>query len=154
MLQGFANGGCYDEIDRRLGYRFRLVSGTYSATLMRGDTLQLELQVANDGFATMFNRRPVFAVLYKGAEQYACQLAADPRTWRPNTVTTISQSCGLSSTMSSGTYTLALWLPDQSSSIVISDQLNQFCVKGSGCGTLSPIAAAPPIANVDMTIRT
>ena len=117
MLQGFANGGCYDEIDRRLGYRFRLVSGPYSATLMRGDTLQLELQVANDGFATMFNRRPVFAVLYKGAEQYACQLAADPRTWKPNTVTTISQRCGLSSTMSSGTYTLALWLPDQSSSI-------------------------------------
>jgi hypothetical protein len=117
VLQGFVNGGCYDEIDRRLGYRFRLVSGSYSSTLTRGDSLQVELQVANDGFASMFNQRPVFAVLYKGAEQYACQLAADPRTWQPNSVTTISQSCGLSSTMSSGTYALALWLPDQSSSI-------------------------------------
>lgn len=117
VLQGFVDGGCYDEIDRRLGYRFRLVSGSYSATLTRRDTLQLELQVANDGFASMFNQRSVFVVLYKGAEQYACQISTDPRTWQPNTVTTIRQSCGLSSTMSSGTYALALWLPDQASSI-------------------------------------
>ena len=54
------------------------------------------------------------------ASAQASMAVVSPNTaalWQPNTVTTISQSCGLSSTMSSGTYALALWLPDQALSI-------------------------------------
>ncbi|MGH9386566.1 MAG: DUF4832 domain-containing protein [Vicinamibacterales bacterium] len=117
VLQGWVTGGCYAEIDRRLGYRFRLVSASHSQSVQRGQALQLSVQLVNDGFAAMLNKRPVFAVLYKGAETYTCQLNADPRRWSPNAVTTITGACVLPTTMTSGTYSWALWLPDDAPSI-------------------------------------
>jgi hypothetical protein len=112
VLQGFVDGGCMNEIDRRLGYRFRLVSATYTSTASPGGSLDVNLTVANDGFAAMFNARPAFAVLYNSSGNFVCQLNADPRWWQPNTTTTVSQSCVLPATVSAGTYSLALWLPD------------------------------------------
>jgi hypothetical protein len=117
VIQGFKQGGCFDQIRRRLGYRFQLLSATYSGAPRRGTTLQFDFQVTNVGFAAMFNARPVFAVLSNDAHKYVTQLDVDPRLWAPGTTTTVNQSIALPSHIAIGTYTLSLWLPDQSFSI-------------------------------------
>jgi hypothetical protein len=117
VLQGFINGGCYDDIDRQLGYRFRLVSGSFSAVVKRGQAFQYTLRLVNDGFAAMFNERPVYVVIYKGLEQYTCPVNTDPRRWAPSATISISGGCTLPVSMTTGTYSWALWMPDEAQSL-------------------------------------
>jgi hypothetical protein len=117
VIQGFKNGGCYDEIRRRLGYRYELVSATYVPTVQRGTTLPIDVSIRNVGFAAMFNERPVFAVLSNGTQQYMAQLSVDPREWAAGSVSTWGQTIALPASMPTGTYRLSLWLPDDASSI-------------------------------------
>jgi hypothetical protein len=117
VIQGFKDGGCFDEIRRRLGYRFELASATYSSSVQPGTMLQLDFEVTNVGFASMFNERPVFAVLSNGSSRYIAPLKTDPRRWSPGATTSVSETVALPSTLAAGTYTLSLWLPDKASAI-------------------------------------
>ncbi len=117
VVQGFRNGGCYDEINRRLGYRFELTSASYIGSTVRGGIVPITVNLRNVGYAAMFNARPVFAVLTKGGTRIATPLAVDPRTWAPGKSQTVYGLIPLSTSMPPGTYTLSLWLPDQSASI-------------------------------------
>lgn len=117
VIQGFKDGGCFDEINRRLGYRFELTGGSHTGTIRQGENLQLNLQLINQGYAAMFNARPVFAVLRNGSNRYAFQLNEDPRFWTPGVVRDLSATLTLPANIPLGTYTLALWMPDQALSI-------------------------------------
>jgi hypothetical protein len=117
VIQGFKDGGCFDEIRRRLGYRFELASATYSSFVQPGTMLQLDFEVTNVGFASMFNEHPVFAVLSNGSSRYMAPLKTDPRRWSPGATTSVSEAIALPSTLPPGTYALSLWLPDKASSI-------------------------------------
>jgi len=117
VVQGFKNGGCFAEINRRLGYRFQLTNGSYSGAVAQGGSLQLDLRLMNQGYAAMFNARPVFAVLRNGSGRYIFSLNEDPRTWAPGLAQNLSATLTLPTDIPPGTYTLALWLPDQALSL-------------------------------------
>jgi hypothetical protein len=51
--------GCMPEIQRRLGYRFRLLD---SATEVKGRKVSVKVTVQNDGFGNLYNPRPLFVV--------------------------------------------------------------------------------------------
>lgn len=112
IIQGFKTQGCFDEIKRRLGYRFEMLNGSYSTNVPSGGPYSFDLQLTNRGFAPMFNARPVYAVLQQGSNKYTFPLSADPRRWQPKATTSVVGSFTLPSGMPAGTYTLALWLPD------------------------------------------
>lgn len=113
VIQGFKTGGCYDEIDRRLGYRLELRSASYPGAVQRGGMLPLNVTLANTGYAAMFNARPVFAVLSSGSTRVATPLAVDPRTWAAGGTHQLSAVIPIPANLPTGLYTLSLWLPDQ-----------------------------------------
>lgn len=112
------NNGTFDELNRRMGYRFQLVKGTYGDQVEQGGKLSINMQIRNAGFAPLYNERPAYIVLKNSSHTYKLRLASDPRTWKPNGVTTtINEQVKVPSSVATGTYQLYLYLPDAYSSI-------------------------------------
>ncbi|MDC0710169.1 DUF4832 domain-containing protein [Stigmatella sp. ncwal1] len=114
VLSGWASGGCRPEIDRRLGYRFSLVSGTFPATASRGGVLPLDITLRNEGWAAPFNPRSAELVLRNTATgaTYRLPLSADPRRWAPGTSVRINENVTVPAGLAAGNYALLLNLPD------------------------------------------
>jgi hypothetical protein len=119
VLGSWTSGGCRPEIDRRLGYRFSLVSSTLPASVARGASLSVSFGIKNEGFAAPFNPRAVELVLRhtSSGATYRLPLSADPRRWTPGTTTTVSQGVTVPTSLPTGTYALLLNLPDPASSL-------------------------------------
>lgn len=105
--------GTFDELNRRMGYRLQLVSGTYSDQVAQGGKLSVNLKIRNTGFAPLYNERKAYIVLKRGSNTYPIALSADPRAWLPNgAVATINEQLTIPSSVPAGTYQLYLHLPD------------------------------------------
>ena len=117
-LDRWKSEGCYDEIERRLGYRLQLEGGALPPTVRPGGRFVLEVRIQNTGFGALYNPRTVFVVLEGGGARHQVALSdVDPRRWAPDTTQTLSVHLELPATLDPGAYTLALWLPDQASSL-------------------------------------
>jgi hypothetical protein len=112
VIAGWKQGGCYEEIRRRLGYRLTLLSAAFETNLVPGRSLHLDVSLQNKGFAAPVNARAIYAVL-DGPARYVFPLTADPRRWQPGNAS-FSAQIPLPKNLAAGTYHLALWLPDAS----------------------------------------
>jgi hypothetical protein len=124
VLQGWKEGGCYDDISRRFGYRFELVSSSIPAHITRAQNLRMSFAIKNVGFASPYNPRGLAVVLRNKAtsQSYRLTLANgnsipsnrsyDPRFWQPGTTTTVSVNRALPATLPSGNYDVLLHLFD------------------------------------------
>jgi len=111
VLDSWITGGCRDEIDRRLGYRFELLAGSVTAT-SNGDA-EVTLELVNVGWAALANPRTAWLVV-DGATGAAVPLDVDPRFWLPGASITVTGSL---SGVGPGAHALALWLPDAASGL-------------------------------------
>ena len=112
------NNGTFDELNRKMGYRFQLVSGTFGDQVQPGGRLAVNLRIKNVGYAPLYNERPAYIVLKNGSETYKVKLAADPRRWKPNgVVSEVNENITIPSNVPAGTYQLYLYLPDAYASI-------------------------------------
>ena len=112
------NNGTFDELNRKMGYRYQLVSGTYSNEVAQEGKLSVNIKIRNAGYAPLYNERPAYIVLKNGNKTYPLKLAADPRRWLPNgVVSTVNEQITVPATVPAGTYQLYLYLPDAYSSI-------------------------------------
>ena len=104
-LDLWKTGGCYDEIQRRLGYRFELTSSSISNNI-------LAINIKNIGFCNIFNSRPVFLIFKNKSTglEYSKQLSTDLRFWNAGVTTTILEP--INYTFPDGNYDLFLWIPD------------------------------------------
>lgn len=115
--------GCYDEIARRLGYRFRLLETTAPTAITRGSAGSLGILMTNDGFGKLYNPRGAELVFrhQDGGEEYTIDLTTDedPRSWfpGPGEETTLEVYANLPGELATGTYNLFLNLPDASASL-------------------------------------
>lgn len=107
VLDFWTRSGCMPEIRRRLGYRFRLVE---SSAQVEGSQLRVSVTVRNDGFANLYNPRPVLLVLRDRAtgRMESVRIATDPRRWMPGESTTF----GVTANLPPGDYDVLLHLPD------------------------------------------
>lgn len=96
----------YDEVLKRLGYRFVLDSSVVSAT---DDEFDLTLHITNEGFARVFKQRNVYLVLKNVSDNSTTThlINSDIRTWEGEVTVTQHFSLGLT-----GTFELYLWAPD------------------------------------------
>jgi len=116
-IDRFKREGCFDEISKRLGYRYRLTQTKASAKdIAKGQTLNLELTMRNDGFGKLYNPRPTQVVFVQrnGSGRHVVTLDNDSRKLlpAPGQSKTVPVSAQLPSNLSSGTYDLYLNMPD------------------------------------------
>ncbi len=107
-----------ETIRRSLGYRLVLKEALVPPTIRPGGTLSLNIRLNNEGFAAMYNPRPIYLVLLGGGNRYEAPVTGvDPRRWAPGQEQTINVSLNLPANVPPGTYQLGLWMPDASSSL-------------------------------------
>lgn len=117
VIQGYRDGGCFATMQRSFGYRLGVTTATYPTSVSPGGALPLEIGLTNSGWASVINPRPVFAVLDGPGGRFPIALSADPRTWESGKAATISQTVTVPSGVPAGTYRLALWLPDEATTL-------------------------------------
>lgn len=118
-VQSWKDDGCFDDIDRQIGYRYALLEGVYPQSVKARQPLPFSITLRNHGWASNYNERPVFLVLKNEADGsvHPIRLAADPRFWLPGETLWIKESPSLPATITPGSYSLHLWLPDAAEAI-------------------------------------
>lgn len=119
VLNGWKNQGCYGTIGQNLGYRFVLTSASWTQAARAGQAITLQVNLVNQGFAPMYNSRPVLLVLDNASSRVEIPLplgAADPRWWASGSVQ-VNASVTLPVGTPAGCYRLSLWLPDPSANL-------------------------------------
>ena len=113
VINRWKEEGCYDEIQKRLGYRYVLEEGKFTKKAAAGKEFSIKLKLRNDGFAPAQNPRDAELVLANaaGAVVKTWPLNSDPRYWMPGEETEIEQIITLPEGIS-GDMTLYLNLPD------------------------------------------
>ncbi|MDY0089438.1 MAG: DUF4832 domain-containing protein [Flavobacteriaceae bacterium] len=119
VIQGFQEDECFTEIQKRLGYRFELIEAEFPQATNIGGTLEVNIEMRNNGFAAPYNERNAYIVLknISNNEVYSIPLQSDPRTWLGSEAFTISETLNLPEDITEGTYKMYLHLPDASASI-------------------------------------
>ena len=117
VVAAWKTQGCYDTIDRHIGYRFELNALNYPASVPPGGHIPLSISLRNVGWAAPFNARPLYLVLTDPSGKKNLLLipptpASDPRRWRPSEEITLELRIATPHQAASGDYKVALWLPD------------------------------------------
>ncbi len=93
----------YRAAEKRLGYRFTLLRGTFFRR--------------NSGFATPYQGRPAQLVLIGRQHTYRLAMPTDPRRWTAGTTTRVRADLALPRRVEPGRYRLALALPSAAPSL-------------------------------------
>ena len=118
VTKKWRDNGIYANLDRKMGYRYELVSASLPQTAKQGGQTQIEIRIKNVGYAPLYNARPVYVVLKNQQSAIRVPLVSDPRRWLPNGETTvISETVTIPEDVPVGTYDLYLYMPDAYASI-------------------------------------
>jgi len=111
--------GCFEEIRRRIGYRFVLTAARVPESLKPGGSLEIEFSIKNVGFGELFNPRKVEIVLRNNAagSEEAAVLAEEPRFWGAGQTSTVHAFLSIPNSLPEGQYTLGIRLPDSAPTI-------------------------------------
>lgn len=112
VLSEWGEQGCYDEIEQRLGYRYRLISGEFTGESKPGGDYTIQLKLLNDGYANPYNPREVRFLLKNESHEYLLKTQLEPRNWSIGDTIHISLTSGISSDVEEGEYSLYLHLAD------------------------------------------
>jgi hypothetical protein len=108
----WTSGGCYDEIRRRLGYRFEVKRVAYTPTVAvaSGQKLSVTIDIQNSGWARLHKPREAKLVLRSRSATKTYRLSAGAtKNWAPGTTTQISVTAA---PPPAGTYSVRLAIPD------------------------------------------
>ena len=114
VLNRWKSENCFDEVEKRLGYRLVLREGTFPRKPAAGKECSVTIRLQNVGFAAPMNPRGAELVLVSqsGSVLGSWPLESDPRFWMPESgVITISRTITLPAG-ASGQCRLCLSLPD------------------------------------------
>jgi hypothetical protein len=119
VLDRWKEQGCFDEIRRRIGYRFVLESAQLPQQVHPGTEFNLTFTIRNVGFGELFNPRKVEIVLINNAtgEEQVAALKEEPRFWGAGKTTTVKASLSIPQNLEKGEYTVGIRMPDLSPSI-------------------------------------
>jgi Domain of unknown function (DUF4832)/Domain of unknown function (DUF4874) len=110
--------GDYDVINRRMGYRLRLVKTEIATEAAQGGMLALQVEMTNDGFGRVYNPRVVEALLRNRETGILYAFEANHekgnRLWLPGPgeSKTLDFSAALPESILAGNYEVLLNLPD------------------------------------------
>lgn len=111
VLKSWKNGGCRDEINRRLGYRLVMRKAWISPDIAAGSTIRTVFSVENVGFAAPINPRGLELILENsnGEKTTVKVTSENPRLWLSGKTRMFEVDF---KAPAKGSYTLYLNLPD------------------------------------------
>jgi hypothetical protein len=114
VLSGWKNQGCMPEIERRLGYRFRLIDSEIPERVRPGAKFTMKFHITNDGWTSPFNPRLVEIILRNSqtGSKYRIPVNEDPRFWLAGETHQVNINFTLPKDIPSGEYDVFLNLPD------------------------------------------
>lgn len=118
VYQRWQKEGCLKDVQKRLGYRFRLLEGSIPTAAQNGSSLTVSLKMTNEGYARPYNPRKLELILRHKTSGKVTRLEVKPtqdlRLFlpAPAETKTLELSVILPSTLESGRYDLLLNLPD------------------------------------------
>jgi hypothetical protein len=109
--------GCYDEVNISLGYRLRLVEATIDNAAAQGASLNLTMNIRNDGYAAPTQFKPIQVVLTHTVTGETTVLSYsgsndDIRFWLPGEID-LEGTIQVPVDLPDGNYSMALLLPDR-----------------------------------------
>lgn len=108
VWQTWQSGGCSEEIQKNLGYRFVLLSSDL-------DDTSISIHLLNKGFGNLVNKRDAYLV-YKNVatgQEFSEILNTNPWFWESDNVNGILVFHNINTTLPNGQYRLYLNLPDR-----------------------------------------
>ena len=105
--------GCYDDIEKRLGYRITMTDLQYTTKAVPGKNYKIILELKNTGFAAPMNPRGVELVFVDGNGNKSIEelTTVDPRYWFPGEKIVIDREIQIPEN-ASGVCAIYLNLPD------------------------------------------
>ncbi|MDZ4656073.1 MAG: DUF4832 domain-containing protein [Bythopirellula sp.] len=119
VIQKWKDDGKFEEIQRRLGYRFELQTATLPNAVKPSGLLKIEFTIDNVGFGELFNPRNVEITLKNNSTGVisSAPLQIDPRFWSGGTSNDVQALLSVPDDMPEGTYTVGIKMPDLAASL-------------------------------------
>ncbi len=114
VLGEWKDQGCFTEVQRKLGYRFRLLNAYIQDNSKPGGTFHLMIKMVNDGWANPTNPRPV-EIIFKNktnGKTYYVNPEGDMRLWPIHDTIHINITAGLPKDIEPGDYGVFINFPD------------------------------------------
>lgn len=107
--------GIFDTLNVHMGYRYNLLDAQLSDSAAPSGKMNVTIRVRNDGYAPIYNERPVYLVLKNSSGlSRSLRLQSDPRRWLPNgVISAINEQVDIPNDLPEGSYHLYLHLPDK-----------------------------------------
>jgi len=116
-IRNWIEEGCWDEVQKNMGYRFDLEKVELTGTLNLGGTLNIDLWVTNNGYAKLYKERDVEIVFTRTDGSFSRGVVlpnVNPTNWLPGQqATRESTTINIPSTWPPGRYELGLRLLDR-----------------------------------------
>ncbi|MBX9851266.1 MAG: DUF4832 domain-containing protein [Cytophagaceae bacterium] len=114
----WAEGGCINDIARKLGYRIMLKKGMYPESIERGKDFNISIELENIGYASPFKARSVEFIMRNksSGETQKFNFDTDVRKWYSGPVV-LKGSFQIKKDFLAGEYELLLNLPDKYESL-------------------------------------
>jgi len=118
--------GKYADMQRFLGYRFQVTQATTPITAIRGQTYPISVNLKNNGFSKLMNRRAMWAAFNIGSSwAFSSTTLADSITHSDDLqgltlavgTRTYTANFTLPTSFPTGTANVYLWLPDDAASL-------------------------------------
>lgn len=108
------DGGCMDNIKRKLGYRFVLKQALIPRNISRGSKSSVTISLSNIGYASPYNKRPVELIL-RGVDNKGFHrqiIKTEIQRWHPGNID-LQVRLTVPKELPAGRYEVLLNLPDQ-----------------------------------------
>ncbi len=118
VINAWKSSGCFDELQRNLGYRLSLVFGKFPKQAVADQNFKVEIILSNKGYAPLYNFKATSIVFINktSGNSYSFNLPVDLRKVKPNGVLVISDSIKLAG-IPKGDYDLYLNISDPSENL-------------------------------------
>lgn len=117
-INAWKAAGCFDELQRNLGYRLTLETATFPDQLALNQDLQMSIKMKNMGYAPLYNRKVTSLVLKNktSGDVHEVELAVDLRECKPLAEFKIEKTVKTTG-IPAGNYDLYLKVSDNSANL-------------------------------------
>ncbi|MGC8865515.1 MAG: DUF4832 domain-containing protein [Bacteroidales bacterium] len=114
VISGWKTQGCFETINNKLGYRYRMIASRIQQQAKPGGAFHLELKLINEGFSNPVNPRNAYFVLKNSGtgQTFRVKIPGDLRLWPLHDTIRLDITAGLPSQMSVGNYEVFFEMPD------------------------------------------